>query len=139
VHDRDGLRRDVMSQIHDWPGLTGTETAWEGFTPDAVIVQDVCPDCDRGLLYAPVRFCPYCQGRGVVIARIESRRILGVPPYHPSMSTNTDVPDRPVDAADPGTGPQSAVTGPDSENAGPADMAHDRHRKNTDPGIRTPQ
>lgn len=62
-----------MSRIVDHPGLTGTETAWEGWHDGQVIVQDVCPDhCDNGLLYQPARFCGRCGGHGVVVVRTET-------------------------------------------------------------------
>lgn len=52
-----------MSRINDDRALPG-ETAWEGFTADTVIFQRDCPDCDKGLLLAPARFCPRCSGSG---------------------------------------------------------------------------
>lgn len=60
-----------MSQIRDYPLITGTETAWEGLKPDEIIIQDLCPDCDRGVLYAPVRFCGRCGGHGLIIVRMD--------------------------------------------------------------------
>ena len=60
-----------MSHLANYPGLTGTETAWEGFSDGEVIVQDACPHCDHGLLYAPARFCGHCGGHGLIIVRTE--------------------------------------------------------------------
>ena len=56
-----------MSRITD-PAITALaasdEEAWEGFTDDSVIFQRPCPDCDKGLLYYPARFCGKCGGSG---------------------------------------------------------------------------
>lgn len=60
-----------MSKIADHPGLSSTETAWEGFLPGEVIVQDVCKACDKGLLYSPARLCIPCRGTGMVVVRTE--------------------------------------------------------------------
>lgn len=52
-----------MSQIKD-PRCASDETAWEGFDEKHVIFQRDCPDCDKGLIYEPVRFCGACGGSG---------------------------------------------------------------------------
>lgn len=48
------------------------EVPWEGFNDDQIIFQRDCPDCDRGLLLAPARFCPTCNGGGF-LTRTEKR------------------------------------------------------------------
>lgn len=56
-----------MSQITD-PAIVALaepgETPWEGSEDDRVIMQRPCGECDRGLLYSPVRFCGPCSGSG---------------------------------------------------------------------------
>ena len=57
-----------MAQIKDYPGLADNETAWE-WEPGVVVIQIPCPNCDRGMLYAPARVCGDCGGHGYQIAR----------------------------------------------------------------------
>lgn len=40
------------------------ETPWESWNDNEVIMQRDCPDCDRGMLFAPARFCGKCSGTG---------------------------------------------------------------------------
>lgn len=65
-----------MSQITDDPALRAQalpgETIWEGRTDAEVIFQRVCPDCDKGLLTHPARFCGRCDGSGY-LTRTEPR------------------------------------------------------------------
>ncbi len=61
-----------MSQIKDFLGLKEGETAWEGFQDDEVIIQCKCPHCDKGLIYAPVRYCGFCHGDGYLTRRIST-------------------------------------------------------------------
>lgn len=43
------------------------ETPWEGFSDSHVFMQRDCPTCDKGLLYAPARFCGQCGGTGRLV------------------------------------------------------------------------
>jgi uncharacterized OB-fold protein len=61
-----------MSKLESHPEAASDETAWEGFTDDTVILQRDCPDCDRGLLVAPARFCPACNGSGYLTRTVPS-------------------------------------------------------------------
>ena len=44
------------------------EDVWEYDTGEVIHQRD-CGRCDGGLVYSPVRFCGYCQGRGLVEVR----------------------------------------------------------------------
>lgn len=51
-------------------------TEWERFDYEngETIWQRECPDCDRGLLLAPVRFCQRCQGSGYLTTTVDPAR-----------------------------------------------------------------
>lgn len=71
--------------IRDAAGGASDETAWEGLTDGTVILQRRCPDCDRGLLYAPARFCTACSGAGYLTRTVpapdamDDDRLTGAP------------------------------------------------------------
>ena len=46
---------------------------WERFDYDGAptIWQRECPDCNRGLLLAPVRNCPRCNGSGYLTTEVD--------------------------------------------------------------------
>lgn len=48
------------------------ETVWESFGDDEVLIQTVCGNCEKGMLYSPARFCPECSGSGFIV-RAEKR------------------------------------------------------------------
>jgi len=39
-----------------------------------VFFQHACPDCDRGLLLAPARWCPKCDGMGFIVKMVMEAR-----------------------------------------------------------------
>lgn len=57
------------------------ETVWEGTSDDHVLVQAICPECDKGLLLYPARYCPRCIGTGYLVRK---------EPVIPTESKNTD-------------------------------------------------
>lgn len=48
------------------PTQRGDEQRFE-YGPGDVAYQRDCPDCEKGLLYAPVRWCPHCGGSGYLV------------------------------------------------------------------------
>lgn len=46
------------------------ETPYESFTEGQVYMQRACPECDKGLIYSPVRFCGPCGGSGYLVRTV---------------------------------------------------------------------
>lgn len=63
----------MFGQIDDYPGIPSDYTAWDRFD-GTVTVQRDCTACDKGLLYAPARFCGACRGTGYRTWIEEDRR-----------------------------------------------------------------
>lgn len=59
-----------MSEIQSHPDAREGETAYE-WRDDEIVFQRDCPDCDKGLIYAPVRFCGRCGGSGYLLRHPE--------------------------------------------------------------------
>jgi ribosomal protein S27AE len=38
---------------------------------DLVLWQRACPDCDKGMLLAPARFCGRCGGTGYLVTAVD--------------------------------------------------------------------
>lgn len=64
-----------MSQIENHPGCREGETAWEWIEEGSVVFRRSCDRCDKGLLYAPVRFCSACEGSGWLLRFPTPKRI----------------------------------------------------------------
>lgn len=58
------IRRDLLGAL--------SPAKWERFDYEdgTTIWQRECPDCEQGLLLAPVRFCPRCNGSGYLTTSV---------------------------------------------------------------------
>lgn len=57
---------DTISPVTDPSGGPASDEQVFDYD-DRIAYQRVCPDCDRGLLFAPARFCPACGGHGFLV------------------------------------------------------------------------